>query len=389
MICRDHIRDAFHAAVPIMLGYVAIGIPCGILCDSIGLNALQVFLLSALFYSGAGQFMIPNMYLAASPLASIIASVSLVNTRQMLYAASFAPECQGVSKRVAFFFAATVTDESYGVSTAKFAEGGWSVDRALMVNLFSQSSWALSNVAGVLVGSAIGIPLNIAAFAMTAIFICLLVTQRMTSANIVAIVLAMAGVYLCKAVGLTGPAILVGALLGVVGAMAYASLRDRRIVAKSAQMDAALSGGDGAGSAKGEHVGETPQGMGEARGATAGEQAEEDAGRRTDAWCEASARAGAADVREAGARAGAADVHADAAGRCAAAGMRDADAALEGERAKPGACGTDASRLPRAAVAPNARDAADGDAASVREAAANGAAGEKLAAGDAEGGARR
>ena len=370
-----------------MLGYVAIGIPCGILCDSIGLNALQVFLLSALFYSGAGQFMIPNMYLAASPLASIIASVSLVNTRQMLYAASFAPECQGVSKRLAFLFAATVTDESYGVSTAKFAEGGWSVDRALMVNLFSQSSWALSNVAGVLVGGAIGIPLNIAAFAMTAIFICLLVTQRMTSANIVAIVLAMAGVYLCKAVGLTGPAILVGALLGVAGAMAYASLRDRRIVAKSAQMDAALSGGDGAGSAKGEHVGETPQGVGGARGAAAGERAEEDAGRRTDAWCETGAHVGAADAHEAGA--GAAGVHADAAGRRAAAGMRDADAALEGERAKPGACGTDASRLPKAAAAPNARGASDGDVASVREAAANGAAGEKLAAEDAEGGARR
>ena len=56
---------------------------------------LQVFLFSVLFYSVAGQFMIPNMYLAASPLASIVASVSLVNTRQMLYSASFAPECKG------------------------------------------------------------------------------------------------------------------------------------------------------------------------------------------------------------------------------------------------------------------------------------------------------
>ncbi|MDO4290206.1 MAG: AzlC family ABC transporter permease [Eggerthellaceae bacterium] len=233
MISRSHITDAFHAAVPIMLGYVAIGIPCGILCNSIGLNALQVFLLSALFYSGAGQFMIPNMYLAASPLASILASVSLVNTRQMLYSASFAPECQNVSKRLAFFFAATVTDESYGVSTKKFEEGGWSVDRALFVNLFSQTSWALSNVVGVLVGSAVNIPLNIAAFAMTSIFICLLVTQKMTSANIVAIVLAMLGVYACKAVGLTGPAILVGALMGVAGAMAYAAARDRRIVAEA------------------------------------------------------------------------------------------------------------------------------------------------------------
>lgn len=232
MIKKQHIKEAFHAAVPIMLGYVAIGIPCGILCDSIGLNVLQVFLLSALFYSGAGQFMLPNMYLAASPLASIIASISLVNTRQMLYSASFAPECQGVSKKLAFFFAATVTDESYGVSTAKFEEGGWSVDRALFVNLFSQSSWTVSNMVGVLVGNAIGIPLNIAAFAMTSIFICLLVTQKMTTPNLVAIVCAMLGVYLCKALGLTGPAILVGAILGVAGAMIFAALRDKRMASQ-------------------------------------------------------------------------------------------------------------------------------------------------------------
>ena len=77
-------KDALAAAYPIMLGYVGIGIPCGILCDSIGLNAIQVLILSAFFYSGAGQFMIPNMFLTGAPTASIIASVSLVNTRQML-----------------------------------------------------------------------------------------------------------------------------------------------------------------------------------------------------------------------------------------------------------------------------------------------------------------
>ena len=106
-----------------MLGYVAIGVPCGILCASIGLDVVQVVMMSVLFYSGAGQFMIPNMWLAASPVASIVASVSLVNTRQMLYAASFAPRCAGVPKRLAFLFAATVTDESYGVNTARFEQG--------------------------------------------------------------------------------------------------------------------------------------------------------------------------------------------------------------------------------------------------------------------------
>ena len=78
MFTRDDISAAFKAAVPIMLGYVAIGLPCGILSASIGLNAFQVFLMCALFYSGAGQFMIPNMWLAGSPVASIIASVSFV-----------------------------------------------------------------------------------------------------------------------------------------------------------------------------------------------------------------------------------------------------------------------------------------------------------------------
>lgn len=227
MLSRDHIHQSFSAALPIMLGYVAIGLPCGILCSSIGLDAVQVLLLSALFYSGAGQFMIPNMWLAGSPIASIIASVSLVNTRQTLYAASFAPRCEGVKKRLAFLFAATVTDESYGVNTAKFAEGDWSVGRATAVNLMSQSSWALSNVVGVLVGNAVGVPLAIAAFAMTSIFICLLVSQKASAATFVAAGAAMLGVFTCKTIGLGGPAILVGALVGVMAALLFTWAKER------------------------------------------------------------------------------------------------------------------------------------------------------------------
>lgn len=221
------IREAFKAAVPIMLGYVAIGIPCGILSASIGLNALQVFLMCVLFYSGAGQFMIPNMWLAGSPIASIIASVSFVNTRQMLYSAAFARWCEGASKRLSFLFSATVTDESFGVNLQRFEAGEWSVHRATLVNLSSQSSWTASCVVGVLIGNALGIPLAIAAFAMTSIFICLLVTQEATAANIVAALCAIAGVYVCKLVGLSGPAIFIGALVGVACAFAFARLKER------------------------------------------------------------------------------------------------------------------------------------------------------------------
>ena len=227
MFTSENIKPAFKAAFPIMLGYVAIGIPCGILSSSIGLDAVQVFLMCALFYSGAGQFMIPNMWLASSPIASIIASVSFVNTRQMLYSAAFAPWCEGVSKRLAFWFSATVTDESFGVNTKMFEQGGWTVERATLVNVLSQSSWTVSCVVGVLVGNAIGIPLAIAAFAMTSIFICLLVTQKLTAANAVAAACAIAGVYACKLIGLSGPAIFIGAIVGVACAIVFSRIREK------------------------------------------------------------------------------------------------------------------------------------------------------------------
>lgn len=227
MFSRANISAAFKAALPIMLGYIAIGIPCGILSASIGLNVLQVFLLCALFYSGAGQFMIPNMWLSASPLASIIASVSFVNTRQMLYSATFAPWCDGVSKRLAFWFAATVTDESFGVNLQQFEKGEWSVQRATIVNLCSQSSWTASCVIGVLIGNAVGIPLAIASFAMTSIFICLLVTQKISLANAIAAVSAMIGVFACKSIGLPGPAIFIGALIGVACALVCSRIQER------------------------------------------------------------------------------------------------------------------------------------------------------------------
>lgn len=237
---REHIRESFIAAIPIMLGYVSIGIPCGILCDSIGLNALQTFLMSVLFYSGAGQFMIPNMYMTATPAASIIASVSLVNTRQVLYSTSLAPYCQDVSKGFAFLYAATVTDESYGVSIEKFRKGDWSVGRALGVNLFSQSSWTISNVIGVFVGSMIAIPVEIAAFAMTSIFICLLIMQKPTPANIVASVFAIIGVYVMKLLGLSGVAILIGAIVGIICAMIFSSITRKRLGSTSEERFADL-----------------------------------------------------------------------------------------------------------------------------------------------------
>ena len=141
------------------------------------------------------------------------------------------------------------------MNTLKFEEGGWSVRRALFVNLFSCASWTLSCTVGVLVGNAIGIPLAIASFAMTSIFICLLCTQKANVENVVAAAVAMLGVYVFKLVGLTGPAILLGAVAGVVAALCVSQVRlarSRENAAYEARIEGACAGREGAGQKGGE-----------------------------------------------------------------------------------------------------------------------------------------
>lgn len=211
------IAASFKSALPIMLGYLAIGIPCGIMESSIGFTPLMCFLLSITFYSGAGQFMIPNLWLAGTPIYSLIASVAFVNTRQILYSAAFSPFFSNVGKPLSFFFSATVTDESFGVNIDHFEnDPSWTPINALLVNLMSMFSWGAANAVGCAVGSALDIPLAITSFAMTSIFICLLAGQRFSRQTLVVVAVSMLGVGVCKVVGLAGPAILLGAVAGVV-----------------------------------------------------------------------------------------------------------------------------------------------------------------------------
>ena len=141
-------KEAFQAAWPIVLGYIVLGIPCGILGVAAGMDVWMIAIMSLLFYSGAGQYMIPNMWLAGNPISAIVASVALVNTRQMLYGASLSQFCGSAGKRLAFIFGATVTDESFGVNLARMINGNWSVKHALLVNLFSLTSWTVSQCRG-------------------------------------------------------------------------------------------------------------------------------------------------------------------------------------------------------------------------------------------------
>ena len=244
------LASAFKTALPVILGYIPIGLACGILESASGLSIGMCLLLSAVFYSGAGQFMLANLFAAGMPAASIILSIVAVSSRQALYSACIAPFLRGVGRIKAFLLSATVTDESFGAVFGDMAShgsgsepapaasaqggdaegevranggtdaeepaaGGLDVSEGLAANLMCLVAWTVSNVAGALLGSVLTIPVALSSFAMTAIFVHMLACQPASRDAAVVAIVSAAGVLVCKLVGLTGPAIVIGALAGV------------------------------------------------------------------------------------------------------------------------------------------------------------------------------
>lgn len=214
---------------PVMLTYVAIAAPCGMIMAQTGMEPWMVFALSSTFVTGSGQFMICNLWLAGVPAASIVASVAAISSRFALYSASIAPHLRGASKRQTLAVAATLTEEAYGISLGKLVEGeDWGPLESFVLNVILIATWGVSCTTGAIVGAVVDVPTAIAGFVCTSLFICLLFSQRLSRGNIVAAVLAAVSVAICKLLGWTNIAVPVSVLVGVVAALACDALAEGR-----------------------------------------------------------------------------------------------------------------------------------------------------------------
>lgn len=213
-------REVLSAAWPVMVSYVAVGLPCGVLAAKAGMGPLQSFVLALTFLSGGRQFMMSNLWLAGVPLGSIVASVAAVSTRFALYSASLAPYLEHFGRRSALAISCCYTEEAYGITLNKLASGApWSAQDALALNLCVQLTWAASCAAGAALGTVVNVPTAIAGFAMTSLFIYLLYAQPHTRPTAAAAAAALT-VAACKWAGAAGVAVPLAALVGVAAGLA-------------------------------------------------------------------------------------------------------------------------------------------------------------------------
>jgi 4-azaleucine resistance transporter AzlC len=171
-------KETFKIAWPLCLSYTPIGLACGILLHAAGFNTILTGLMSLLIFSGGAQFLIAQMITVGAPIPTIMLMHFFLGLRYALLGSSLSKYLQGESHASIFTFALSLNDENYAVNYLKFAtDKNWSTKDALQVEWWSLLFWTVSNMIGSLIGSVIHINLTVVDFALTALFIYMIVMQ--------------------------------------------------------------------------------------------------------------------------------------------------------------------------------------------------------------------
>ncbi|MEW6261289.1 MAG: AzlC family ABC transporter permease [Thermodesulfobacteriota bacterium] len=171
------IRRGMYAALPICMGYLPIGIAFGVLAQKAGLSMIQIGLMSLMVFAGSAQFIAVSMIQDAAAGLSIVATTFIVNLRHLLMSSSLAAVMPPSGIAGLSLFAYGITDESFLLNHPRFVDGNWDIRSALALNHTANAAWVLSTLFGGYGGRMIPDKAFGLDYAMTAMFICLLIYQ--------------------------------------------------------------------------------------------------------------------------------------------------------------------------------------------------------------------
>lgn len=178
MTGKNHtLRSAFITTVPVLLGYTAIGLAFGLIAENAGFAWYIVFLMSLFIYAGAGQYIGIGLMAAGVGIAEIGLVIFLVNARHMVYGLSVLDKFKQAEKYKPYLIFA-LTDETYALlTTTEPADGARIPEYYLFVSALNQFYWTAASVIGFFLGKLLPFSMEGLGFALTALFVVLLIEQ--------------------------------------------------------------------------------------------------------------------------------------------------------------------------------------------------------------------
>ncbi len=158
--------------LPVLLGYIPLGITFGFLMVSQGIAWYIPIIFSVFVYAGAAQFLAVGLVVNHAPLIDTAIATFLLNLRHIFFGLSLFDLVPHTWARRAYFMFG-ITDETYSLLTSsKHANA----QNALSIIGINHLYWITGTIIGALLASAIA-PIKGIEFSLTALFVILLVEQ--------------------------------------------------------------------------------------------------------------------------------------------------------------------------------------------------------------------
>ncbi len=174
---RKSLAAAFPVTVPVLMGYLAIGMAFGFMLQAIGYNFIWAFFMSLSIYAGSGQYLGVSLLSSAAALSTVAVMTLLINFRHLVYGLSMLEKFRGMGLRK-FYMIFSLTDETYALlSSVQPPVGVDPRNFYFSIALLDQSYWILGSVIGAVAGALLPIDTTGIDFAMTALFVVIAVDQ--------------------------------------------------------------------------------------------------------------------------------------------------------------------------------------------------------------------
>lgn len=174
---RKALSAAFPVTLPVLFGFVPLGIAFGLLMNAAGYHVLWSILMSLLVYAGSAQFMGVELLSAIAPLPQVAVMTLIINFRHLVYGLSMLEKYRDMGWRKPYLIFA-LPDETYAIlSSGQIPQGIASKDYYMAVSLLNQIYWVAGSALGGLLGAALPINTHGADFAMTALFLVIALGQ--------------------------------------------------------------------------------------------------------------------------------------------------------------------------------------------------------------------
>ena len=177
---RQTVRQAFLKSLPVMAGYLILGLGFGILLRNAGYGVLWAFAMSAFIYAGSMQFVGVSLLTGGASLLTAALTTLMVNARHLFYSISMIGPYRDAGKYKPYLIFA-LTDETYSLlCDGNAPDPARAREFRFLVSLFDHLYWVAGSVLGSLLGAVLPFSTAGIEFSMTALFTASLVEQWLT-----------------------------------------------------------------------------------------------------------------------------------------------------------------------------------------------------------------